>query len=726
MGAMVAFCSRIALLPMAFAELQDVHPELFRWVMTWPQGKRSVSKMSDFDLALDPSCHQQHLSAVDWRAVRRHVQESLAASEDIELRLRQWIGNGRPSGSTLDWGHCRVPLQRAIAAMGSAWDIDSRYSSWRSDCYLGWLSAHLSDTICSLHGALLEDEESRRTWSQKWTKTQLELEGLFFYVDLPWHVMLLQSWPLAQLLAVLGRAVSMVVGDRIPNLCDKANHLLDEALLVAAGTWWKTYHPKQADTPLLPLHMAEEFLAVQAAAPLLQPDRCSFGVIVALLSVALWAFKAGNFEGFPDGPVAGRSPEVLVSGNAQQMAKLWEERSSQFFFDLLTTRWRVVELLEQVAAAWPRAEPPTQQRLAQPSTRRMLFLGGGDTTYQWGSFTVRGRQLARGFRQQGLDARAWNSPCQAWCANERDWSPTSFVHVKYVCVCALLGWPHAAHIYDPVDVFGMPDNITLLDAVLVQTSLAKSDLEEHPPLKALKTQVSVHWLPLHHSNAHELRASPWERVHRVGVHTVHTDKDLEGLVTEVLAAHSDEAGLPPDERPHFVHMDPGKLFEPNEGKITTPQHTDALYQQLTTLQIGFAKQSGCLSEWWSCSRWKTGQRLVNMLSVGIPTIVWGDARGHLDIVEGLWPDNEEHGCTDHNGLPEACYPQELVIWSDAELPRALKALLQNTSLREKASQQGLKLASRFALHKMVHHLNDILLQMEARKAAAEKPWQNEK
>eukprot|EP00913_Durusdinium_trenchii_P030050 g28160.t1 len=75
--------------------------------------------------------------------------------------------------------------------MGSAWDIDSRYSSWRSDCYLGWLSAHLSDTICSLHGALLEDEESRRTWSQKWTKTQLELEGLFFYD--PWRNRLAQT-----------------------------------------------------------------------------------------------------------------------------------------------------------------------------------------------------------------------------------------------------------------------------------------------------------------------------------------------------------------------------------------------------------------------------------------------------------------------------------------------------------------------------------------------------
>ena len=50
-----------------------------------------------------------------------------------------------------------------------------------------------------------------------------------------------------------------------------------------------------------------------------------------------------------------------------------------------------------------------------------------------------------------------------------------------------------------------------------------------------------------------------------------------------------------------------------------------------------------------------------LLEVGIPTIVWGDARGHLDIVEarsrsqvllllrcwqcrfsqGLWPDNED-------------------------------------------------------------------------------------
>ena len=100
--------------------------------------------------------------------------------------------------------------------------------------------------------------------------------------------------------------------------------------------------------------------------------------------------------------------EVLVSGNAQQMVKIWEERSSQllggsrdhgltllnsnchliydistcftypeptqqrpsrvvlvylhtensrrFFFDLLTSRWRVVDLLEQLSALWPQPD----------------------------------------------------------------------------------------------------------------------------------------------------------------------------------------------------------------------------------------------------------------------------------------------------------------------------------------------------------------------------------
>ena len=42
----------------------------------------------------------------------------------------------------------------------------------------------------------------------------------------------------------------------------------------------------------------------------------------------------------------------------------------------------------------------------------------------------------------------------------------------------------------------------------------------------------------------------------------------------------------------FVHLDPNMLFQFNEGRLTTPQHTDMVYQQLSTLQIG----SGCLQE----------------------------------------------------------------------------------------------------------------------------------
>ena len=78
------------------------------------------------------------------------------------------------------------------------------------------------------------------------------------------------------------------------------------------------------------------------------------------------------------------SAQVLVSANAQQMAKLWEERSPQFFFDLLTSRWRIVDLLEQLAALWPGPVRERQRLPWQPAphARSVLFLGGGDTTYQ--------------------------------------------------------------------------------------------------------------------------------------------------------------------------------------------------------------------------------------------------------------------------------------------------------------------------------------------------------
>merc|ERR1711971_689843 len=87
----------------------------------------------------------------------------------------------------------------------------------------------------------------------------------------------------------------------------------------------------------------------------------------------------------------------------------------------------------------------------------------------------------------------------------------------------------------------------------------------------------------------------------------------------------------------FMHLDPTRLFELTEGRVITPQQTEVLYRQLAWLDVSTVRMSGCMSNWWFCSRWRTGQRLLNMLSVGVPSVVWGDAQGHLDIINGLWP-----------------------------------------------------------------------------------------
>ena len=673
--------------------------------MTWPQGKRSVSKMSDFDFALDTGCGQQVFAPVDWQAAQADVTAATSCLRTNEQTLGHWLQDGAKLPKPI---RCREQLQTA-AVVAAVADIDSRYSSWRNDCYLGWLSFFLFDLVCTLHEALTGEQASRTTWPLKWRKAQLELEGLFFYVELPWHVMASQPWPIAALMARLAGALQLT--EHGSNHCDNSQEVMDDLLHQAAHEWW--LGRGMDATPLLPLHLAEEFIVLEAVKPLAEPRRCTFGVVAALLSVAIWALKANMLDGFSDGPTSGRSPQQLVSGQAQQLTKLWEERTPQFFYDLLTSHWRVPELLEQLAALWPKLQEQKLSPSGPLTTRGILFIGGGDTTYQWGSFTVRGRQMARGFRKRGIDARAWNSPCNAWCQHEQRWYPTSVVHVKYICLCAALGWPRAAHVFDPVDNFDVLMNITAVDALLVQTSLSKRDLEENPNLRRplFSANVAVHWLPLHHLNAHGLRVDPANRVTRVGVHTVHADSELRKAVEQGLANFFADTG----EVPEFTHLDPGRIFEHNEGKITTPQHTDAVYQQLTTLQVGFAKQSGCLTDWWHCSRWKTGQRLVNMMSVGIPSIVWGDAQGHLDVVKGLWPPEDAPPMELQEVLPDA-YPDSLVISSDAGVTSALKALLSNASLRLEASTKGLMLADRFSLERIVDRLDAILLNIEARKA----------
>ncbi|CAE7423861.1 unnamed protein product [Symbiodinium necroappetens] len=548
-------------------------------------------------------------------------------------------------------------------------------------------------------------------------KTQLELEGLFFYLEVPWHIVASHHWPLTGLLARLAKAMQIGEGgeSRQMNLCDQADEVMDDAMYRAGLVWWREHPTEDADTPYLPLHVAQEFITSEVLKPMMQPYRCTFGAAAALLSIVVLALKANLLEGLPDGPTTGRSPQTLLSAEAEVIVKLWEERSHQFVYDMLTSHWRIPQILEQISRLWPQPQSPPSWHAWTPfsSTRRILFLGGGDTTYQWGSFTVRGRQMARGLRKHNIDARAWNWPCKEWCNIEHRWSPTSIVHVKFMCLCAVSAWPHAVHIFDPVDTFDVLDNVTEMDAILVQTSLCKRDLEFHPALRPLLAsgQLAVHWLPHHHANKHNLLIDASADVARVGVHTIHSDIELQQQVEEFLEEYSRQPGI--STVPEFIHMDPTKLFLHNDGRVTTPQHTDAVYQQLTTLQIGFAKQSGCRSEWFFCSRWKTGQRLLNMMSVGMPSIVWGDAQGYLDVVEGLWPPDVGGDSAERKA---DAYPQQLIVGSDADVPDALGALFNNASLRMEASQKGLRLAERFSLDRIVDRLDAILLAAEMRKS----------
>jgi len=460
------------------------------------------------------------------------------------------------------------------------------------------------------------------------------------------------------------------------------------------------------------------------------------------------------------GSLAGLTAESLVDLYLAPLLRVWEDSSPQFFYDLFTSHWRLWGLFEALDdASWGRTTsapggagpaaahggPPPRQRLprrphagrgrCRPEdwTRRpprVLFLGGGSTTHRWTSFTQRGRQLARGLRAlgraRGADARAWNSACRTWCAWPRGadaWTPDVIVHVKYVCSCAVSRWRRAAHVYDPVDITDWRDRLKLgssllrVDALLFTTSLALQDVRGHPSLLAAGN-VSSFWLPLHHSNFHAVARSEEQvrgEVRGVGVHTVHHDQSLRGLVQKALRELA--AGDGGSSGARFVHLDPASLFQETEGRVVAPQQTRRLYEQLASLDVGLAKQSGCVRDWWFCSRWRTGQRLVNLMSAGVPAVVWGDAQGHLDATEARWPPQGVHGDGALLGPASEHYPRELVIQGDGQLGAALAALLRNATLRAEARRRGLRLAARFSLPRVAARLGRIVRRLLSRRSA---------
>lgn len=181
---------------------------------------------------------------------------------------------------------------------------------------------------------------------------------------------------------------------------------------------------------------------------------------------------------------------------------------------------------------------------------------------------------------------------------------------------------------------------------------------------------------------------------------MHHDGKTKSLIQRAL----DEASA---DDVRFVHLDPALLFRATEGRIITPQQTAQIYEQLVSLDVGVVKQSGCVRDWWFCSRWRTGQRLVNHLSAGVPVVVWADAQGHLDAVEGRWPPQTRSGGT-CCGSAKLQYPAELVVHSETQAKEALVALVQNASLRNLACVQGLRIAARFSLPRVAAHLAHIL------------------
>ena len=165
-------------------------PELRTWTMTWPHAKKSYNKMSDNDFALDPGCVEQSMAPVDWQAIAQNVRATADCLKTNEKQLEERFSQGEFS---FPQATCRDPLSASAEQVSIFRDVDSRYSSWRNDCYLGWLSVFLCDVVCTLHEALSGEPVGREKWPLKWKKAQLELEGLFFYVEVPWNCRLPQG-----------------------------------------------------------------------------------------------------------------------------------------------------------------------------------------------------------------------------------------------------------------------------------------------------------------------------------------------------------------------------------------------------------------------------------------------------------------------------------------------------------------------------------------------------
>ncbi|CAD7936817.1 unnamed protein product [Amoebophrya sp. A120] len=175
-------------------------------------------------------------------------------------------------------------------------------------------------------------------------------------------------------------------------------------------------------------------------------------------------------------------------------------------------------------------------------------------------------------------------------------------------------------------------------------SSSPSSVEVHVREKGF---AGFYWLPLHHSNFHDLRnAEPGEDNPKqtFGVHSTHYDKGLFDEIQKFLTAHTNAT---------FQHIDPNGQFVFTGGHILSPQQTKIVYKTFQTFDFtamrtnqncdaGESRQASnntFLSKQFFCTRYKTGQRLLNHFAVGIPAVVFRET-GPMDVLEG-WNEEEE-------------------------------------------------------------------------------------
>jgi len=214
-------------------------PETWEYPMTWIYGRQSVTKMSDWEVAMDASCQHLPRDPLDWQLLRQRMSAAVTALDEeasVPLESREALSGQRM---------CNRVVEEARAVIGEALDVDTRYSTWRNDCFLGGLAVLLADLVCSVRafiGAAIAVTRTGRhadlpewmdAWPMKWAKAQLELEGLFFYIELPWSSLLTSGWSITPLMSRLGRGLH-VLGAGHQNLCDARDTPEDAKMLSLA------------------------------------------------------------------------------------------------------------------------------------------------------------------------------------------------------------------------------------------------------------------------------------------------------------------------------------------------------------------------------------------------------------------------------------------------------------------------------------------------------------